>query len=75
MCIIYSKNDSIEDYIIWVIEDRNKTAEYYLFDMNAYRFKEEEQSRLRIMFSIMQGWFYFYFNFNLCHLRSITQVV
>ena len=30
----------------------------YLFDMDAYRFKDEEQSKLRIMFSITLGWFY-----------------
>jgi hypothetical protein len=26
--------------------------------MNAYRFKDEVQSRFRIMFSITLGWFY-----------------
>jgi len=41
----------------WVIKNRTNTDEY-LFDMNAYRFKNEEQSRLRIMFSITLGWFY-----------------
>ena len=41
----------------WVIENRLKTSEY-LFNMNAYRFKDEEQSKLRIMFSITLGWFY-----------------
>ena len=41
----------------WVINNRLKTAEY-LFDVNAYRFKNEEQSRLRIMFSLTLGWFY-----------------
>jgi len=41
----------------WVINNRLKTDEY-LFDMNAYRFKDEVQSRLRIMFSITLGWFY-----------------
>ncbi len=41
----------------WVINNRLKT-EKYLFDMNAYRFKEEVQSRFRIMFSITLGWFY-----------------
>jgi hypothetical protein len=41
----------------WVINNRLKTAEY-LFDMDAYRFKNEEQSKLRIMFSITLGWFY-----------------
>ncbi len=41
----------------WVIQHRLETDKY-LFDMNAYRFKEKEQSRLRIMFSITLGWFY-----------------
>jgi len=41
----------------WVITNRLKTDEY-LFDMNAYRFKDEVQSRFRIMFSITLGWFY-----------------
>ena len=41
----------------WVIEHRLETDDY-LFDMNAYRFKDEEQSKLRIMFSITLGWFY-----------------
>jgi len=41
----------------WVINNRLKTDEY-LFDMNAYRFKEEVQSKFRIMFSITLGWFY-----------------
>jgi len=41
----------------WVINNRLKTREY-LFDMNAYRFKGEVQSNLRIMFSITLGWFY-----------------
>ncbi len=41
----------------WVINNRLKTDEY-LFDMNAYRFEEEVQSRFRIMFSITLGWFY-----------------
>jgi hypothetical protein len=41
----------------WVINNRLKT-EKYLFDMNAYRFKDEVQSRFRIMFSITLGWFY-----------------
>jgi len=41
----------------WVIQNRLKTGEL-LFDMNAYRFKDEEQSRLSIMFSITLGWFY-----------------
>ncbi|HDP76567.1 MAG TPA: hypothetical protein ENN49_12060 [Bacteroidales bacterium] len=41
----------------WVIKNRLKTEEY-LFDMNAYRFKDKVQSRVRIMFSITLGWFY-----------------
>ena len=41
----------------WVIDNRLETDEY-LFDMNAYRFKDEVQSKLRIMFSITLGWFY-----------------
>jgi len=41
----------------WVINNRLQTDEY-LFDMNAYRFKDEVQSKLRIMFSTTLGWFY-----------------
>jgi len=41
----------------WVISNRLKTDEH-LFDMNAYRFKDEVQSKCRIMFSITLGWFY-----------------
>ena len=41
----------------WVINNRLKTDEY-LFDMNTYRFKDEVQSKFRIMFSITLGWFY-----------------
>ena len=41
----------------WVISNRLKTDEY-LFDMNAYRFKDTVQSKFRIMFSITLGWFY-----------------
>ena len=41
----------------WVVTNRLKTDEY-LFDMNAYRFEDKVQSRLRIMFSITLGWFY-----------------
>ena len=41
----------------WVIQHRLETDEH-LFDMNAYRFKDEEQTKLRIMFSITLGWFY-----------------
>lgn len=41
----------------WVVENRLKTDEY-LFDMNAYRFKDKVQSKFRIMFSITLRWFY-----------------
>ena len=41
----------------WVIDNRLKTDEY-LFDMNAYRFEDKVQSRVRIMFSTTLGWFY-----------------
>ena len=41
----------------WVVQNRMQTEEF-LFDMNAYRFKDEEQSKFRIMFSIALGWFY-----------------
>lgn len=41
----------------WVINNRLKTDEH-LFDMNAYRFKDEVQSKSKIMFSITLGWFY-----------------
>jgi len=41
----------------WVIKNRLSTDEY-LFSMNAYRFKNEVQSKFRIMFSITLGWFY-----------------
>ena len=41
----------------WIIKNRLKTDEY-LLDMNAYRFKDEVQSKLRIMLSITLGWFY-----------------
>jgi hypothetical protein len=41
----------------WVRNNRLKTDEY-LFDMNAYRFKDSIQSKIRIMFSITLGWFY-----------------
>ncbi len=42
---------------LWVIENRVRTDEF-LFDMNAYRFKDEVQSKIRIMFSVTLGWFY-----------------
>lgn len=41
----------------WVISNRLKTDEY-LFDMNAYRFKDTVQSKFRIMFSITLEWLY-----------------
>ena len=41
----------------WVISNRLKTDEH-LFDMNAYRFKDEVQSICRIMVSITLRWFY-----------------
>jgi len=41
----------------WVINNRLKTEEY-LFDMDAYRFKDKIQSIPRIMFSLTLGWFY-----------------
>lgn len=41
----------------WIIQHRLETDEH-LFDINAYRFKDEEQPNLRIMFSITLGWFY-----------------
>lgn len=41
----------------WVVAKRLKTDDH-LFDMNAYRFKDKVQSKLRIMFSITLGWFY-----------------
>jgi len=41
----------------WVIANRLKTDDF-LFDMNAYRFESEVQSRLRIMFSITLLSFY-----------------
>ncbi len=41
----------------WVIRNRLKTEEY-LFDLNAYRFKDAVQSKFRIMFSITLGLFY-----------------
>ena len=41
----------------WVVKNRMETEEH-LFDMNAYRFKSEEQPVLRIMFSKTLGWFY-----------------
>jgi hypothetical protein len=41
----------------WVRNNRLKTDEY-LFDMNACRFKDSVQSKIRIMFFITLGWFY-----------------
>ena len=46
----------------WVIKNRVNTDEYlFVVDMKndrGERFKSEEQSKLRIMFSITLGWFY-----------------
>ena len=41
----------------WIISNRLKTDEH-LLDLNAYRFKDEVQSKFRIMFSITLVWFY-----------------
>lgn len=41
----------------WIINNRLKTEEY-LFAMNACRFKDKVQSKIRIMFSVTLGWFY-----------------
>lgn len=41
----------------WIIDNRLRTKEY-LLDMNAFRFKDEVQSELKVMFSITLGWFY-----------------
>ena len=41
----------------WVIANRMNTDEN-LFDMNAYRFKDDVDSKPRIMFSTTLGWFY-----------------
>lgn len=41
----------------WVVNNRLKTDKY-LFDMNAYRFKEEVESKFKVMFSVTLGWFY-----------------
>jgi hypothetical protein len=41
----------------WVINNRLMTDKY-LFDMKASRFKDEVQSKTRIMFSITLVWFY-----------------
>ena len=41
----------------WVIANRPNTEEL-LFNMNAHRFKDKVQSKLRIMFSPTLGWFY-----------------
>lgn len=41
----------------WVIDNRLKTDEY-LFSMNAYRFRDKVQSKIRIMFSITLCSFY-----------------
>lgn len=41
----------------WVIANRLNTDEN-LFNMNAYRFRNEVSSRPKIMFSVTLGWFY-----------------
>ena len=41
----------------WVTINRLKSEEN-LFNMNAYRFKDEVQTKIGIMFSITLGWFY-----------------
>ena len=41
----------------WVIENRLQTEEF-LFDMNAYRFREQVDSVVQVMFSITLFWFY-----------------
>jgi len=41
----------------WVIENRLKTDEN-LFDLNAYRFQNRVETKLKIMFSMTLGWFY-----------------
>ncbi|MCL6584144.1 MAG: hypothetical protein K6U11_10975 [bacterium] len=41
----------------WIINNRLKTDKD-LFNMNAYRFKDEVQPILKTMFSITLGWFY-----------------
>ncbi len=41
----------------WIIQNRLQTDEY-LFDMNAYRFKDKEQSIWGVMFSKTLKWFY-----------------
>ena len=41
----------------WIISNRLK-SEDYLFDLNAYRFKDKVQSTFRIMFSTTLAWFY-----------------
>jgi len=41
----------------WVINNRLKTEDY-LFDLNIYRFRNEIQPKIMIMFSITLSWFY-----------------
>lgn len=41
----------------WVVSNRMKTEEF-LFDLNAYRFEEEVDGKLKTMFSITLVWFY-----------------
>ena len=58
----------LDAYFLWLerlyrrlydwIRTNRLTTEEYLFDMNYRRFIKDEQSRLRIMFSLTLGWFY-----------------
>jgi len=41
----------------WVINNRLKTEDF-LFDLNVYRFRNEIQPKIKIMFSLTLGWFY-----------------
>jgi len=58
----------LDAYFVWLerlyrrlydwIRTNRLTSEEYLFDMNYRRFIKDEQSRLRVMFSLTLGWFY-----------------
>jgi len=58
----------LDAYFLWLerlyrrlydwIRTNRLTSEEYLFDMNYRRFIKDEQSRLRVMFSLTLGWFY-----------------
>ena len=58
----------LDAYFLWLerlyrrlydwIRTNRLTTEEYLFDMNYRRFIKDEQSRIRIMFSLTLGWFY-----------------